>query len=744
MANEASALFLYNCAMSKSALLDSLNVPQREAVSAPPQSVLVLAGAGSGKTRVLVHRIAWLLQVEGISPLSVLAVTFTNKAAAEMRGRIHDLLGMPVGGLWVGTFHGLAHRLLRLHWREANLPQTFQILDSEDQIRMIKRILKSLDLDETRWPPRQIANFINARKDEGARAKYLDSRGDEAQEQLIRIYRQYEEQCQRSGVVDFAELLLRSLELLRDNTELQAHYRRRFRHILVDEFQDTNALQYAWLRLIAGEENPVFAVGDDDQSIYGWRGAKIENIQNFTRDFASAIIRLEQNYRSTGNILQAANALIDHNRKRLGKQLWTASGEGESIDLYSAFNELDEARYIAGRIKQWVDHGNRREEVAILYRSNAQSRVFETTFNEQRIPYRVYGGLRFFERAEIKDALAYLRLVTNSADDASFERIVNHPPRGIGERTVDTLRQQARTERRALWEVTVDALQSGEFTARANTSLAGFVRLIKQMAEEIHGLPLAEQVDAIIALATLREHYLSKEKGEAGQGRVDNLNELVSAAHSYLQVRDDNAPEMDPLSAFLAHAALEAGEGQGEAGDDCVQMMTLHSAKGLEFPLVFLAGLEEGLFPHQMSADEPSRLEEERRLCYVGITRAEQQLVISYAEQRQLHGQKRFSAPSRFLRELPDALINEVRPKVKTYQTSYAPSLRTATTTAKPKPGSQTESGYTIGQRVSHAKFGEGVIIDAEGSGSQARVEVNFKAAGRKWLVLAYANLQRL
>lgn len=732
--------------MNQSILLDSLNKPQREAVSAPQQSVLVLAGAGSGKTRVLVHRIAWLLQVEGISPLSVLAVTFTNKAAAEMRGRIHDLLGVPVGGLWVGTFHGLAHRLLRLHWREANLPQTFQILDSEDQIRMVKRILKSLDLDETRWPPRQIANFINARKDEGSRAQHLESRGDEAQEQLIRIYRLYEEQCQRSGVVDFAELLLRSLELLRDNAELQAHYRRRFRHILVDEFQDTNALQYAWLRLIAGDANPVFAVGDDDQSIYGWRGAKIENIQNFTRDFDSSIIRLEQNYRSTGNILQAANVLIDHNRKRLGKKLWTDSGEGEPIDLYAAFNELDEARYIAGRIKQWVDHGNRREEVAILYRSNAQSRVFETTFNEQRIPYRVYGGLRFFERAEIKDALAYLRLVTNSADDASFERIVNHPPRGIGERTVDILRQQARAERRSMWEVTVDALQSGEFTARANTSLAGFVRLIKQMAEEVHGLPLAEQVDAIIALATLREHYLSKEKGEAGQARVDNLNELVSAAHSYLQVRDENTPEMDPLSAFLAHAALEAGEGQGEAGEDCVQMMTLHSAKGLEFPLVFLAGLEEGLFPHQMSADEPGRLEEERRLCYVGITRAEQQLVISYAEQRQLHGQTRFSAPSRFLRELPDALLNEVRPKVKTFQTSYAPSLRSASaiTSAKPKVGSQTESGYTIGQRVSHAKFGEGVIIDAEGSGSQARVEVNFKSAGRKWLVLAYANLQRL
>nr|CAA6829475.1 MAG: ATP-dependent DNA helicase UvrD/PcrA [uncultured Thiotrichaceae bacterium] len=734
--------------MDVSPILDSLNKPQREAVSAPPKPLLVLAGAGSGKTRVLVHRIAWLLEVEGISPLSILSVTFTNKAAAEMRGRIQDLLGTPVGGLWVGTFHGLAHRLLRMHWKETNLPQAFQILDSEDQIRMIKRLIKALDLDIARWPPRQVAGFINSRKDEGSRAAHLDDRGDPIQRQMIRIYSLYEETCQRNGVVDFAELLLRSLELLRDNQELQAHYQNRFRHILVDEFQDTNSLQYGWLRLIAGKKNPVFAVGDDDQSIYGWRGAKIENIQNFTRDFPDCeTVRLEQNYRSTANILQAANALIDHNRGRLGKKLWTDGNEGEKLHLYAAFNELDEARYIAGRIKQWVDYGNMRSDIAILYRSNAQSRVFESTFNENRIPYRVYGGLRFFERAEIKDALAYLRLSVNPSDDASFERIVNHPPRGIGERTVDMLRQIARAEQRSMWEVAIEAIGSGEFTARASGAIGRFIELVKQMNSESSELPLSERVEVVIDLSNLKDHFLAKEKGEQGQGRVDNLSELITAAHGYVHVQDSELPDMDELSSFLAHAALEAGEGQGDSGDDCVQMMTLHSAKGLEFPMVFLSGLEEGLFPHQMSADDPARLEEERRLCYVGITRAEQQLVISYAEQRQLHGQTRFNPPSRFLRELPEELIEEIRPKVQTYQTSYRSA---ASYQAKPKSkmpqrkNTGTESGFQIGELVRHAKFGEGVITSSEGAGTHARVEVNFQAAGLKWLVLAYANLEKV
>jgi DNA helicase-2/ATP-dependent DNA helicase PcrA len=737
-------------------ILDSLNPQQQLAVSAPLQSVLVLAGAGSGKTRVLVHRIAWLIEAENVSPLSILAVTFTNKAANEMRGRIQQLLGVPVGGMWVGTFHGLAHRLLRLHWREVGLPQTFQILDSEDQLRSIKRVMKALEVDDTRFVPRQVASFINARKDEGSRPQHIEDRGDYNQRQLVRIYAAYEEACQRSGVVDFAELLLRSLELLRDNAELQQHYRRRFRHVLVDEFQDTNALQYAWLRLLAGSvggaepPNPVFAVGDDDQSIYGWRGAKIENIRNFTADFKGCdTIRLEQNYRSSANILHAANALISKNRGRLGKNLWTDGNAGERLHLYAAFNELDEARYVAGRIQKWVEQGGVRRDVAILYRSNAQSRVFETTFNENRIPYRVYGGLRFFERAEIKDALAYLRLSANPYDDASFERVVNHPPRGIGERTIDIVRDHARHSGRSLWETASMAAELGELTPRAANAVLGFVQLIQRMKGDIAPLPLAEQVQVVIELSSLKPHFLAKEKGEAGQARVDNLDELVSAAHGYSFAPSEEMPEMDALSAFLSHAALEAGEGQGDASDDCVQMMTLHSAKGLEFPLVFLCGLEEGLFPHQMSADDPARIEEERRLCYVGITRAEQQLVMTYAEQRQLHGRTQFNPPSRFVRELPEELVEEVRPKVVVRPNSLGSNAWRNNAPPPPpvpqaKPYAESETGYRIGQRVRHAKFGDGVITGSEGSGVHSRVQVNFKTAGSKWLVVGYANLVKI
>ncbi|WGZ95134.1 MAG: DNA helicase II [Candidatus Thiothrix putei] len=734
---------------TQSPILAPLNPQQQLAVAAPPKSVLVLAGAGSGKTRVLVHRIAWLIEVENVSPLSILAVTFTNKAAAEMRGRIQDLLQLPSGGMWVGTFHGISHRLLRLHWQQAKLPQTFQILDSEDQIRMVKRILKSLELDETRFPPRQVAGFINARKDEGSRPHHIEDKGDFNQRQMVQIYSVYEQTCQRNGVVDFAELLLRSLELLRDNPDLQQHYRNRFRHILVDEFQDTNALQYAWLRLLAGDRNPVFAVGDDDQSIYGWRGAKIENIRNFTKHFPDCeTVRLEQNYRSTANILNAANTLISNNKGRLGKNLWTDGKDGERLHLYAAFNEIDEARFVAGRIQKWVDQGGMRRDVAILYRSNAQSRVFESTFNENRIPYRVYGGLRFFERAEIKDALAYLRLTVNHQDDASFERIVNHPPRGIGERTVDILRSHARATNLSLWEAAAQAADIGDFTPRASNGVLGFVQLIKRMASDIHSLPLREQVEIVIDLAGLKPHFLAKEKGEAGQGRVDNLNELVTAAQGYTYVQSEETPDMSELSAFLSHAALEAGEGQGEAGEDCVQMMTLHSAKGLEFPLVFLCGLEEGLFPHQMSADDPARLEEERRLCYVGITRAEKELVMSYAEQRMLHGRTQFNPPSRFLRELPPELVEEVRPKVKTYSTGFGGSNQFRSPANAPKPVTRTtnfnETGYRVGQRVRHAKFGDGVITDSEGAGAHSRVQVNFKAVGVKWLVLGYANLEKI
>lgn len=731
--------------MDVSHILDQLNKPQREAVSSLPLPTLVLAGAGSGKTRVLVHRIAWLLQVENCSPFSILAVTFTNKAAAEMRGRIEGLLANPVGGLWVGTFHSIAHRLLRRHWQEANLPQTFQILDSDDQLRMVKRVIRSLDLDENYWPPKQVQWFINARKDEGVRPQYMDDKGDVAQRQYIRIYTAYEEACKQAGVIDFAELLLRSLELIRDNEELLKHYRQRFRHVLVDEFQDTNTLQYAWLRLLAGS-NPVFAVGDDDQSIYGWRGAKIENIQNFTKDFADVqTVRLEQNYRSTGNILKAANALIANNDGRLGKSLWTEDGDGDLVDLYAAYNEQDEARYVASRIQRWKEQGGNYTDTAILYRSNAQSRVFEMILNELSIPYRVYGGLRFFERAEIKDALAYLRLTANRNDDPSFERVINLPTRGIGEKTVEVIREYARTTGLSLWQAAKRVIEEGHFTARAGNAVQGFMELVDSMARFIDGRALDEQVDYVIETTGLKNHYLNKEKGEKGQTRVENLNELVSAAQGFRYDPEEEHADMDFLSAFLSHAALESGEGQGSASDDCVQMMTLHTAKGLEFPLVFLAGVEEGLFPHQMSVEEPGRLEEERRLCYVGITRARQQLVISYAEQRRLHGTMRYNMPSRFVDELPEDLLNEIRPSVTTWQSSYQQAQEKPSYSRQNQSTSGMGDGQlSIGQAVRHSRFGDGVITDVEGSGSHARVQVHFDFEGSKWLVLSYAKLELL
>ncbi len=729
--------------MDVSHILDELNKPQREAVSAESIPQLVLAGAGSGKTRVLVHRIAWLIQVEQVSPFAILSVTFTNKAAAEMRGRIEELLGSPIGGMWVGTFHGLSHRLLRRHWQEAKLPQNFQILDSDDQLRLIKRIMRGLQLDEKLWPAKQSQWYINKRKEEGERSSHIEDKGDPTTRQLVDVYKHYEEACDRTGVIDFAELLLRSLELLRDNPELLQHYQKRFQHILVDEFQDTNTLQYAWIRLLAGKHIPPFVVGDDDQSIYGWRGAKIEHIQDFPRDFPQAtIVKLEQNYRSTGNILNAANAVIDNNSGRLGKNLWTADGDGEPIHLYASYNEVDEATYTASRIQQWVSHGNSYRDIAILYRSNAQSRVFESVLNENNIAYRVYGGQRFFERAEIKDALAYLRLTANRHDDPSFERVVNQPTRGIGDKTVSIIRDHARNTSLSLWQATQELLKNSVFTARAGTAIAGFVHLINSMATDISELPLDEQVEHVIETSKLKEHYIKKEKGDAGQARIENLNELISAAQGFSYKPDDEHTDMDFLTAFLSHASLEAGEGQGQAGDDCVQLMTLHSAKGLEFPLVFLVGMEEGLFPHQMSKEEPGRMEEERRLCYVGITRAEKQLVISYAEQRRLYGNTLYGESSRFIDEIPEALIEEIRPKVTTYSNNRQTSYERET---KPKLATKTnETGLSIGQRVSHAKFGEGIITDVEGAGKHARVQVNFDNEGTKWLVLSYANLTTL
>ena len=728
--------------MDVSHLLDDLNPAQRDAVSAAPGHYLVLAGAGSGKTRVLTHRIAWLNEVHGVPAHGILAVTFTNKAAGEMRARADVQLRNGSRGMWIGTFHGLAHRLLRLHWQEAKLPETFQVLDSDDQQRLVKRVVQAMELDEGKYPPKQLTWWINEQKDEGRRPEHIQpAPNDDWLDVRRQVYAGYQERCDRAGLVDFAELLLRAHELLRDTPALLAHYRMRFREILVDEFQDTNAIQYAFVRVLAGDTGHVFVVGDDDQSIYGWRGAKVENMQQFLRDYPSArTIRLEQNYRSSANILGAANAVIAHNPGRIGKQLWTDTGDGEPIDLYAAYNEMDEARFVVERIRQWVRDGGSLGDAAILYRSNAQSRAFEEALLSEQLPYRVYGGMRFFERAEIKDALAYLRLVANRGDDAAFERAVNTPARGIGERTLDEVRRLARNARVSLWGAAMLATQGTDLAGRARNALAAFMALVEQLAGETAELDLAERVDHVLVRSGLREHWAKESRGGLdSESRTENLDELVSVASRFVRrIDDDEATEgMSELVAFLSYAALEAGEGQVEAGEDGVQLMTLHSAKGLEFPLVFLAGLEEGLFPSNRSLDESGRLEEERRLAYVGITRARQKLVLTYAEARRLHGQDMYGIPSRFLREIPASLLNEVRPRVQVSR----PASGFAT---RPSPGhaSLETPGLKLGQTVTHAKFGPGVVTDYEGSGAHARVQVNFANEGSKWLVLAYANLQ--
>ncbi|MBT8117489.1 MAG: DNA helicase II, partial [Gammaproteobacteria bacterium] len=689
--------------MDVSRIIESLNDAQRDAVCASADPLLVLAGAGSGKTRVLVHRVAWLVDVEGLSPYSILAVTFTNKAAGEMRGRIEQMIAAPATGMWVGTFHGLAHRLLRTHWQEAQLPQAFQILDSQDQQRLVKRVIQAMELDEAKWPPRQMQWFINSCKDEGRRPQHIEHRNDPYLKRQLQIYEAYEELCQRSGLVDFAELLLRSHELWLKYPALLDHYRQRFQHVLVDEFQDTNTIQYAWLRMLAGDNARITVVGDDDQSIYGWRGARVENILRFQKDFTNTrVIRLEQNYRSTATILKAANAVIDNNAERMGKQLWTEGHDGEPIKLYTAYNEQDEARYVVDCIEDHVDKGGMRSDVAILYRSNAQSRVFEERLMQCGVPYRVYGGLRFFERAEIKDALAYLRLTANREDDASFERVVNHPPRGIGGRTLEAVRQLAKDNGISLWQAAITVANEKLLPARACNAIITFLRLVDDIADGIDRLPLGEQVDHVMQPSGLVDHF-AKETGEKGQARLENLQELANAAREF---ETDPDSGMDPLSEFLSHAALEAGEGQADAWEDCVQLMTLHSAKGLEFPLVFLCGMEEGLFPHQRSVEEAGRLEEERRLCYVGITRARRQLVLTCAERRRLFGSETYCLPSRFIDEIPKKLVDVVRPRPgvsmpHTSQHAAADSFKNTTA-----------GGLRLGQHVRHARFGDGVIMN--------------------------------
>ena len=714
--------------MDVSDILSPLNDAQREAVAAENQNMLVLAGAGSGKTRVLVHRIAWLIRAEEFSPWSILAVTFTNKAAKEMRGRIEEMLQIPSHGMWVGTFHGLAHRLLKAHWREAGLPQNFQILDSDDQLRLVKRVCRELELDESRWPPRQAQWYINAQKDEGLRAAHIEPPpGDLFVHTMLQVYRAYEQACERGGMVDFAELLLRAHELWLKSPDVLQHYQGRFRQILVDEFQDTNTIQYAWLRVLAGTNIPVVAVGDDDQSIYGWRGAKIENIQRFTEDYpGTRTVRLEQNYRSSQTILRAANGVIAYNQGRLGKELWTAGESGEPITLYAGFNEQDEARFIVEQIEEWISAGNLRASAAMLYRSNAQSRVLEEALIRAQMPYRIYGGQRFYERMEIRNALAYLRLLLSRGDDAAVERVINTPPRGIGGKTMDVVRDCARGREIPLWQAIAMVIEEKLLPARALGALDGFVTLINELDSGADEMLLEELVEHVIQGSGLIELF-KKEKGEKGQARVENLEELVSAAKQF--VVDEE--ELSPLQQFLDSAALDAGDAQADEHEDSVQLMTLHSAKGLEFPLVFLAGMEENLFPHRMSLEEPGRLEEERRLCYVGITRAMEKLMITYAESRRLHGSETLNTPSRFIREIPAELLQEVR-----LHSTVARPVSSMMQAQVP------DTELSLGQPVYHQIFGEGVVLNFEGRGASARVQVNFDTDGTKWLVLQYANLQ--
>jgi DNA helicase-2/ATP-dependent DNA helicase PcrA len=715
--------------------LDTLNERQREAVTAPMGNVLVLAGAGSGKTRVLVSRVAYLISEHQLSPYAILAVTFTNKAAGEMKARLRSMLPYGSEGLMVGTFHGLCHRLLREHHEQAGLPEQFQILDSDDQLRLIKRVMSALNLETDQWPPKQAQAFINARKDEGLRPAHVKVPSYGPGRTWLSVYDAYEKACRVAGVIDFAELLLRCHELLRDNAELLAHYQNRFRVILVDEFQDTNTVQYAWIRLLSGAEASVMAVGDDDQSIYGWRGAKIENIQRFSDDFSNVnVVRLEQNYRSTGMILSGANALITHNTTRLGKNLWTDSDDGEKITVYGALNELDEARFVTERIEMAINEGRLPDDIAILYRSNAQSRVLEEALLRAGIAYHIHGGVRFFQRAEIKDALAYLRLMTNIEDDVAFERVVNFPTRGIGEKTLEAIRIEAREQGVSLWQTAVKQLSEGLFPARAGNALTGFLKLIERMQAELLSASLEAQVEGVLDNSGVRAHFM-KMKGERAEAKRENLEELLHAAK---QFEEEQAAEtqLETLSDFLAHASLEGGEKQSDTNVPHVHLMTLHAAKGLEFPMVFLVGMEEGLFPGRQSAEDEGRLEEERRLCYVGMTRAMEKLVITHADIRRQHGREEYHKPSRFLKELPKNVLDEIRVGRNTHTAAYAKAPNTA-----PVYQEEVSGGFRLGQAVEHAKFGVGTVLALEGSGAHARLQVNFKTHGSKWLVAAYANL---
>ncbi len=720
-----------------SPLLDNLNPEQLEAVTLPHTSALILAGAGSGKTRVLTTRIAWLLATGQATPLSVLAVTFTNKAAKEMLTRLSALTPISTRGMWVGTFHGLCNRMLRAHYRDAELPQLFQIMDTQDQLALVKRMYKAHNIDDERFPARQLQSMINAAKEDGMRPNQVEAH-DEFTRRQVEHYALYQQTCEREGVVDFPELLLRNYELLTKYDGLREHYRRRFSHILVDEFQDTNVLQYKWLRLLAGPDTAMFAVGDDDQSIYAFRGANVANMQHLERDFSAPdkpvkLIKLEQNYRSHGHILDAANALIKHNQGRLGKNLWTSDARGEPVRAFVAPTDIDEAAFIVEIVKGLVDDGVSPAEIAVLYRSNAQSRVVEHALFNAAMPYRVYGGMRFFERAEVKHALAYLRLVAAASDDGAFLRVVNFPPRGVGARTLEVLQERARATGVSLWQAACSAPAGG----KAGAAVATFVQMIESVRTATHDLPLAETIEQVIHASGLLKHYAAEKDG---QERIENLQELVSAANSFVREAERTVSDevLDPLTAFLSHAALEAGETQAAEGRPALQLMTVHSAKGLEFHTVFVTGLEEGLFPHENSLSEYDGLEEERRLAYVAVTRARRRLYLTHAQSRMLHGQLRYNIASRFLDELPAGTLQWLSPKSgreprEIHASAASPAALYVETRGVP--------GWRIGQSVKHTRFGLGIIIDAEGRGSDARVQVNFREAGVKWLALEYAKL---
>ena len=750
-------------------IIEPLNDEQRAAVTAETGHALVLAGAGSGKTRVLAHRVAWLVATGQARPSGILAVTFTNKAAREMRARIEAILDRPIGGMWVGTFHGIAHRFLRTHREEAGLDESFRIADADDQFRLVRRLMRDMNLDEGSWPPRQAQGFINGQKEKGVRARHLPEPGDVWERRMADVYRAYEAACAANGLLDFAELLLRAWEVLRERPEILAQHQDRFGHLLVDEFQDTNALQYAWISLLAGERGQLFMVGDDDQSIYGWRGARIENIRSFARDFSGVTTyKLEENYRSTAKILAAANAVIAHNAGRLGKNLRTSKPGGDPIRTYSAYNDVDEARFVVGCIEQARGEGGRLDDHAVLYRTSAQSRVIEDALRAAGVAYRIHGGLRFYERAEIRDAVGYLRLVASRDDDTGFERVVNVPARGVGARSVALLREHARSAGTSLWSAAVERANDGSLAGRPATGVRAFLALVERLSESEEGRPLDELVALALETSGVVEHY-RQEKGERAEARLENLDELVAAARRF---EDRLAREPDPedeyadrpLAAFVRHTVLEAGEGQADEHEDSVQLMTLHAAKGLEFPSVFLCGMEEGLFPHQRSLEDHSQLEEERRLCYVGMTRAKRRLCLTNAESRRLHREESFPSPSRFLREIPSELVEEVR------LGGRRASLPRAALGGVGRPGGRRRGGggwnggygypageagssglaadgghpFALGQRVRHGKFGEGVILGLEGDGDHARVHVNFADAGAKWLVLAYARLQAI